>query len=859
MNDTATTSFVLKAPLSGVLVSIAEVPDPVFSSKMVGDGVSIDPTSTVVVAPCAGRIVQLHAARHAVTLRTEDGLEILVHVGLDTVNLQGQGFTLLAAVGDVVGTGDPLIEFDADYLATHARSLLTPVIVTSMERVLAIVPVTRRRVTAGVDDVATLTLSPPSVRDTRRGDDPVAAVGHALRRSGPLVVTSASGLHARPAAVLASRAKQFNADVHVQRGSDEANARSVVSIMSLEIGQGDAIEIVARGPDADEAIAALSTLLRDGLGEGPTTDRSPRAVPHPVALRAGARAEPENDPQLLGGIPASPGVVVGNIHRVRRDSFHIVELANDPRVERRSLDDALERAKTELEELRMRLGAEGAGAKAAMFAAHGELLDDPDLLLIAHAVIERGGSAAFGWQQAFTAHADRLASLTNELLAARANDIRDVGRRVLQKLTGVESVPPQYPTDTILVAEDLTPSDTATLDRAAVRGVCSTSGGASSHIAILARALDVPLVTGIDPRALDVPDGTPAVLDGTRGMLQLNPSTADIARIHRIRVVQAQHRVEQYAHAREPAVTLDGHRVEVAANIGGLADAEQGLVLGAEAVGLLRSEFLFLNRSTPPTEIEQRELYSAVARTLGRERRVVIRTLDVGGDKPLPYLPLPPEENPFLGERGIRVCLSQPELLRTQVRAVLGAAPDGRVAVMFPMVATVDEWRAARRILEEERQRLGAPPIEVGIMVEVPSAAAMAEQFAREVDFFSIGTNDLTQYTLAMDRGHPRLAQSVDGLVPAVLLLIDMTIRAARAHGRWTSVCGGLASDPQAIPLLIGLGVEELSVSVPAIPAVKAQIRRLRLDDCRRLARTALGCSTATAVRALIPLEVTAE
>ena len=297
--------------------------------------------------------------------------------------------------------------------------------------------------------------------------------------------------------------------------------------------------------------------------------------------------------------------------------------------------------------------------------------------------------------------------------------------------------------------------------------------------------------------------------------------------------------------------------MEVAANIGGLADAEQGLALGAEAVGLLRSEFLFLHRTTAPTEEEQHAAYAAVARALGSGRRLVIRTLDVGGDKPLSYLPLPREDNPFLGERGIRVQLNRPELLRVQLRAMLRAAGEGNVAVMFPMIATLDEWRAARAILEEERSRLGAPRIEAGIMVEVASAALLADHFAKEVDFFSIGTNDLTQYTLAMDRGHPRLAAQVDGLSPAVLRLVDQTVRAARVHKRWTGVCGGIAGDPQAVPLLIGLGVDELSVSVPAIPAVKAQIRGLRLEECRELASRALDCATAADVRALVPLETT--
>jgi phosphocarrier protein FPr len=374
-------------------------------------------------------------------------------------------------------------------------------------------------------------------------------------------------------------------------------------------------------------------------------------------------------------------------------------------------------------------------------------------------------------------------------------------------------------------------------------------------VAILARSLDIPLVSGINPSALDLPNGTPVILDGTQGTLRLNPSTSEIARIHERQERHARQRRAEQERAHDPAVTADGHHVEIAANIGGVADAQQAVALGGEAVGLLRSEFLFLHRSSAPTELEQETMYGDVVRALGPRRRVVIRTLDVGGDKPLPYLPIPREDNPFLGERGIRVLLDHPDLFRTQLRAILRASRLGLVSVMFPMIATMAEWRRAREILEEERQRLGVPRIEAGIMVEVASAAVLADHFAKEVDFFSIGTNDLTQYTLAMDRGHPRLAPHVDGLSPAVLRLIAQTVAAAKAHGRWTGVCGGIASDPQAVPLLVGLGVEELSVSVPVIPAIKAQVRRLRLAECRTLAEAALACGDVAEVRALVPVE----
>jgi phosphocarrier protein FPr len=300
-------------------------------------------------------------------------------------------------------------------------------------------------------------------------------------------------------------------------------------------------------------------------------------------------------------------------------------------------------------------------------------------------------------------------------------------------------------------------------------------------------------------------------------------------------------------------VTLDGTRVEVLANIGGLTDAAQIARLGGEGVGLLRSEFLFMERSDAPTEEQQFESYKAIAQAVGPDHTLIIRTLDVGGDKPLTYLPIPKEDNPFLGERGVRVGLDRPEILRTQLRAILRAAAFGKVQVMFPMIATLNELRDVKAMLAEEAATLGVPSVPTGIMVEVPATAVMAAQFAREADFFSIGTNDLTQYTLAMDRGHPKLAPQVDGLNPAVLRLIAHTVNGARPEGRRVGICGGIASDPRAVPILVGIGVDELSVSLPALPAVKAQIRSLRIDDCQALAERALAAESAEAVRALVP------
>jgi phosphocarrier protein FPr len=377
-------------------------------------------------------------------------------------------------------------------------------------------------------------------------------------------------------------------------------------------------------------------------------------------------------------------------------------------------------------------------------------------------------------------------------------------------------------------------------------------GGGTSHVAILCRSLELPALAALPPALLAIPDGAPLILDADQGFLLSQPTPAETDKALGSQDAARRRQAAELTASREDAVTKDGRRVRVAANVGKVADAEQGARLGAEGVGLCRSEFLFLGREQAPGEEEQREAYAAMAAAFPKSE-VIIRTLDVGGDKHLPYLPMAKEENPFLGERGIRLLLERPEILRTQLRALLRASQaGGMLKVMFPMVANLAEFHAAKAILDEEARLLDIPPIPCGVMIEVPAAALLSAHLASEAAFFSVGTNDLTQYTLAMDRGNPKMAARVDALDPAVLLMIQRTVEGARVHSRHVGVCGGAAGDVQAIPLLIGLGVEELSVSPPAVPAVKAAVRRADYAECQELAGRAVALGSAAEVRALI-------
>ena len=829
----------LVAPVSGVVVPLDQVPDPVFAKRLAGDGIAIDPLSDEIVAPCEADVRQVHRAGHAVTLDAA-GLEIVIHVGLDTVQLKGEGFRPLVKAGDRVRAGEPLLRFDADAVARRARSLLTEVVITNMDRVAALRP-RSGTVVAGRDVLLEVELRAAEGADEPRSGDFFA--------SPPIVVGARTGLHARPAAVLAATARRFASDLRLVKAGCEANARSVVSIMALEVAGGDTVTVVARGPDAMAAVAAVAETLATDLDA--THGGADGAAAPPAAVTAAAWSDQEAADGVLRGVSASPGVAVGRVFHVRHDDAVLEERGADPMQEQRALDAAIAAAHLQLEALQQRLATEADADRAAIFGAHQELLEDPEVLERAAAHVRSGASAAHAWRQAYTSQAERLQALDNALLRARATDLRDIGRRVLHLLVG-GAAPIDVPPESIVVAEDLTPSDTASLDRTRVRGLCTTMGSATSHVAILARGLGIPAVAGVDPRVLALAPGTRVIVDGDRGTVHPAPTADDEARIVARQAVDERRRSGELAVAMEPATTRDGHRVEVVANIGAVREAERVPAVGGEGVGLLRTEFLFMDRRTAPDEDEQARSYEAIARALGPDRILVIRTLDVGGDKPIPYLALATESNPFLGERGVRLTLARPELFEAQVRAILRASTAGRVALMFPMVATLAEWRAARGLVEREREALGVPPIPVGIMVETAAAALLAERFAREADFFSIGTNDLTQYTLAMDRTNPRLAPQVDALHPAVLHLIERTVAGARAHGRWVGVCGALAGDPQAIPVLLGLGVHELSADVPLVPAVKARVRSLSLAECQATAREALDAGDGEEVRAIV-------
>ncbi|WP_420239852.1 phosphoenolpyruvate--protein phosphotransferase [Telmatobacter bradus] len=667
----------------------------------------------------------------------------------------------------------------------------------------------------------------------------------AAARTVDAVVGPAHGLHARPATVFATLARGFAAKITVTLAGRTADGTSMASLLQLGAAHGAVVRIAADGAEAAEAAEALRQLKEQM--EAAEVEEMPKRV----VRRHGWK--PVRELATLAGVPLAPGLAIGRLRRLGVEQIETAAPTDNPTEEKRQLHQALLEARGELAELAEESKAHGATEAAQILAAQAEILRDEELLARIERRIDEVPSASWAWQQESERLAEKLANSENELIAGRATDVRDAAARVLRCLLKIdkkrwaeEDDEPQ-----ILLTEELTPSEAATLDTARVVGFCSARGSATSHVAILARSLKMPALSGIDVDAGELQDGDLVILDADAGMLYLNPSDADLESARKAQVLLADTDAAMHERRFAPAVTGDGVRIEVCANIGKVADVSKALASGGEGVGLLRTEFLFLDREDAPDEEEQYQSYRAMLEALDG-LPLVLRTLDIGGDKPVPYLQQEKEENPFLGVRGIRLCLRHRDLFRTQLRAAFRAAAYGNLKIMFPMIASPEEMRAARDFAEEIRCEVGAEPVEIGTMIEVPAAVLMGEELAEVADFFSIGTNDLTQYVMAMDRGNTELAREASGFHPAVLRMIRKTVEAAEKHGRWVGVCGGLAGEPGGALVLAGLGVRELSVSVPSIPAVKDSLRNTTRVEAEALARRALGCADLNAVRALL-------
>jgi phosphocarrier protein FPr len=658
-----------------------------------------------------------------------------------------------------------------------------------------------------------------------------------------------NGLHARPATRWVETAKRFACDIRVYKAQEFADAKALTSLLSLGATRGDSLRLAASGPDSRRAVDALLDLVRSlSAEEKADAERARRNAL--AARRSTPDWLPEGKSQAIYGIGASPGLAVGKLVRHVSHQFDVPDSPGDVVADGEALEAALLAITAQLQTLEAQTSSRLGAAEAAIFAAHRALIADDQLLHEAMATILRGHGAAWAWQHALQARVEKLQAVADPLLAARALDLRDVGERVLAHLLGIKRHSQVLTQASILVADDLTPSDTLQLDMQFVVGLAISSGGPTSHTAILARTLGLPAVVAAGSALLAAPEGQLAVIDGGMGALYLAVSPADQAAAAVVITRQLATRNALRESRYLPATSTDGHRIEIAANVANAKQASFAIEAGAEGVGLMRTEFLFLERNNAPDEEEQYRVYREMTEVMGG-RTLIIRALDIGGDKKVAYLNLPAEENPFLGVRGARLLLNRQDLLYTQLRALYRAAAHGPLRIMFPMVTHTSEIEALREHCEQARAQVNGPELKIGIMVEVPAVALMAEKFAPLVDFFSVGTNDLTQYTLAIDRQHPELAAQADSLHPAVLDLIARTVAAAKKHGTWVGVCGGLAGDPLGAQILMGLGVDELSMSAQDVAAVKAALRGQSYADMQLLAQRALTAGSADEVRAL--------
>jgi len=820
----------LYSPFIGAVVKLEQVPDLVFADKLVGDGVAIEPFDCHIYAPLDSVVKSIHNSLHAITLLADDNIEVLLHIGLDTVELAGKGFELDIKVGDKVKRGQILGKFDLDLVARQAKSLLSPVLIMHNGH-YHIEEITAPSIITTANTVLFTIAITASQADTNQTQV------ERLIASTPIKIRNLHGIHARPAALISNEANKYVGSVVIEKSPHRANAKSVVELLSLAVNHDDEVIIHAANKQIITAITDILNQLHDENNQ-----------PLPMLNNSSTDA-------LMGevikhnymGMVAAHGITIGKLLIKQNVTLDITETATDIDAEHALLVKALKQVEQELEQI---VAQHSDKLVKDIFATHLALLRDTTLLDGAIQLINQHKTALYAFKQVIDDKAALLIQSHNQLLAERQADFHDIYKRVASAISGVSLAGINSATPAILVAHELTPLDMLNLTPNIV-GLVTVTGGTTSHVAILARAKQIPLLIGVHADILKLTGDIDAILDTYQATLNTQPSVADMATAEdNIRKQRNKQQLHQQA-ASAAAVTTDGVEIKCLANIASIDDAKQLASCGASGVGLFRTEFMYMHREFAPTILEQQQIYTQIAQLTGNAP-LVMRTLDGGGDKPLSYLAQAPSSNVLLGVRGIRLSLANRQLLIEQLTAIL-ALEHKQLKIMLPMITTLDEYRSVKQLLAElSMVHNSSAKIELGIMVEVPAVVLQSEIFAKEVDFFSIGTNDLSQYVLAMDRENIALAAQVDYLHPALLKSIQLVVNAAVKYNRTVSVCGMMASEQLALPLLIGLGITELSMDIPAIAANKALIRRLELNQCKQAALQCVNFATAAEVRAYL-------
>ncbi|MDD3266987.1 MAG: phosphoenolpyruvate--protein phosphotransferase [Burkholderiales bacterium] len=830
-------SVTIHSPLSGVFMDLSLVPDPVFAEKMVGDGFAIDPLENILYAPIDGIVKTIHRAKHAISIESAHGFEILMHIGLETVMLNGEGFEVFVKEGQQVKIGDKLSSFDMGFVSERVVAMLTPVLVTDVEEKnisLEFIFKDNENIIKAGEPAFTVSLS-NSKSSNNIPDNTQATVSSDL-----IVIPNSHGIHARPAAQLSSIARKFtNNEITLIKGEKSANVKSVVSLLSLGVQYQDQVKLMIKGDHSTDIINELIeclTAMQDDENED---------IHVKVNSNNSDLTKVENG--IYYGVVASSGIALAKLIQQTKVQFNYERFTADIEGELSALTQVIQDLIKELEFDIASLSHEEV-AHRNILNAHLMIFTDPELIASAKNKIADGQSAAFAWDKSIEESCLALEATGNELLIERQSDLIDVCDRVLTLLCGEENkVTYSYNEDVILVADNYTPSQIIALNDK-VKGLVSVKGGVTSHVSIIARTRGIPLLVGVSKDVLQEASGVVILDTLNTAMLNSKPSSDQIELVKS----DIANREEELRKARDvafqAATTMDGIQISCLGNIGNLEEARLVVANGGEGVGLFRTEFMFLESATAPSEEFQLSEYREINHVLAN-KPFVIRTLDVGGDKKIPYLEQSHEENPMLGVRGVRLCLANIELFKTQLRAILRSATDN-IKIMVPMISKITEYRAVKRLIEEVKVELGiSQNVSLGIMVEVPSVAFTSEIFAREVDFMSIGTNDLTQYVLAVDREHTELAREIDHLHPAVIAAIAFTVSGASKHNTPLSICGLMASEKLAIPVLLGLGVKTLSMTASSIPENKAFIRTLNVEKCQEIAKYCLELGSAVEVR----------
>lgn len=828
-------SISVYSPLKGELKDLGSVPDGAFAKGLLGVGMAVEPQENIVRAPIEGRVRMINKFNHAVVLERA-GVEILVQIGLNAPELNGEGFKMLIKKGDQLRVGEPMIEFDRFFISQKLKSNLVFVVAANSRGALFI-PEAQKEVAPcelifelGAPDEAslqdkTITLPPQDIVFT----------------SEKIEVLNPSGLHARPAALIANRASQSGLPISIIKNGIAVSAKSLVALMGLNIHKGDFVRLSAYGPGAEQEVAAVAALINE------INNARPAIVTQNEDFTLGLNMNAE---QPVPVHTIYRGKVMAPVFVLKHIETDFDEDAPDASAEMEHYKKCLAEFENTLkEDIKQTDSTESKN----IIEAHLAILKDPYINEITALYISKGKSAAYAFSKAIEDSINVLQRTKNQLIMERVNDLTDIRKNLVNKFIGRE-VDVNIPPGSVVAAEDLFPSEIKELEGRAA-GVILARGSHTSHTAIMLKNLGLPTVYGAGMGIMNIPNGRNVIIDADRMFIVINPSEATVESFE-ISSRQATERRKQFLEqAALSAMTLDGRQIFVRGNIGGADQSAAAKTNGAEGVGLVRTEFMFLNKTEPPAEEEQSAMYQKIADDMF-PYPVTFRTLDIGGDKPALYIKIPKEQNPLLGIRGVRVYEENEDVFRTQIRALLKVKPLSSVRIMLPMVAFVEEIARAKKIINEEKMALGiSENVQTGVMLEVPGACLMTGKFAEHADFFSIGTNDLTQYTLAIDREHPQMSDKAQAMHPAVLRLISLAAAGAAASERQISVCGALASEENAIPILIGLGIEEFAVVTGEVAQIKALIRTLDSKRCVAVAARAMNLDTAEEVEELVKKE----